>query len=76
MDYCDYFVTYRQVVLGQLEMHISQKPKDVLHITDVQIKIKKIFLSHNLGKTNLKIALKVSKTASINDVGLSKNLQN
>ena len=53
MDYCDYFVTYRQVMLGLLEMPITQKPKDVLHITDVQIKIL-TFLSHKLGKTNFK----------------------
>ena len=47
----DYFVTYRQVMLGYLEMPISQKPKYVLHITDVQIENFTI-LRHNLGKTN------------------------
>ena len=56
-------------------MPISQTPKDILHITDLQIKILK-FLSLNLGKTDLKIALKASKAVSINDVSLFKNLQN
>ena len=53
-------------------MPISQKPKDVLHIIDVQIK-KITFLSHNLGITNSKIALKAT---SIHYVSLFKNLQN
>ena len=35
MDYCDFFVTYVWGILGLLEMPISQKPKDVLHFTDV-----------------------------------------
>ena len=56
-------------------MTISQKPKDVLHISDLQTK-NFTFFSHKLDKINLKIALKVSKTASINDVSLYKNLQN
>ena len=54
MDYGDYFVTYRQVVLGQLEMHISQKPKDVLHTTDVPSK-NFTFFNHKLGQRNKKI---------------------
>ena len=56
-------------------MPILQKPKDVLHISDLQTK-KFTFFSHKLGKINLKIALKVSKAAYINDVSRSKNLQN
>ena len=50
VDYCDYFVTY---MLGSLEMPICQKPKDVLHITNVQIKYLP-FLSQNQGEKNLK----------------------
>ena len=56
-------------------MPISQKPKDVLHITDMQIKYLKLF-SQNLGIINLKNAMKVSKAASINDISLFKNLHN
>ena len=56
-------------------MLISQKPKDVLHITDVQIK-NLTLMSHNLGKNKFKNAPKVSKAASINNVSISKNLQN
>ena len=51
VDYCDYFVTYRQVVLGLLEMPNSQKPKDVLHTTDVPSK-NLTFLNQNLGQKN------------------------
>ena len=75
MDYWDYFVTYRQVVLGLLDMHISQKPKDVLHTTDVPSK-NLTFLSHNRGQRKEKNTHKVSKQACINDVSISQNLQN
>ena len=51
VDSCYYFVTYRQVMLELLEMLISHKQKNVLHITNEQIKNLN-FLSHNLGKTN------------------------
>ena len=54
-------------------MHISQKLKDVLHITDVQI-CNLTFLSPNLREFFLN-APKVSKAASINNVSNSKNLQ-
>ena len=73
MNYCDYFVTYRQVVLGFLEMPISQKPKYVLHTTDVPIKNFK-FLSYNLDQRNKKNTHKVSKQACLNDVSISQNL--
>ena len=63
-------MTYRRVVLGQLEMHISQKPKDVLHTTDVPSK-NFTFFNHNLGQRNKKIHKKVSKQAYINDVSIS-----
>ena len=54
-------------------MPISQKPKDVLHTTDMPSK-KITFLSHNLDQKNTK--KKVSKQACINEVNISQNLQN
>ena len=56
-------------------MPIYQKPKDVLHTTDVPSK-NLIFLSHYLGQNKQKNTHKVSKQACINVVGISQNLQN
>ena len=56
-------------------MPISQKPKDVLHTTDVPGK-KLTFLSHNLGQRNNKNTHIVSKQACINDIRILQNLQN
>ena len=57
-------------------MAVSQKPKDVLHTTDVPGK-NLIFVSDNLGqKTKQKITHNISKQACVNDLSISQNLQN
>ena len=51
-------MTYTQGILGLFDMHISQKPKDVLPIVDVQSKFLTI-LSNNKLKIKMKNASKV-----------------
>ena len=65
-------MTNRQVMLGYLEMPLSQKPKDVLHNVDVPIK-SFTFLSNDIEEIFFS---KVFKQACIFDESISQNLQN
>ena len=67
-------MTYTHIMLGLLEMGISQEHEDFLHI--VYMPSITLTILNNTNKKKLKTASKVSKQAGINNVKIPQNLQN